>query len=87
MIKLLSFNGTHMFGCSDSLWTKTPYLDLAGLATWIHVMVTLRIDYCNALYGAMPLKAIQKLQFSKKKKIIWFTKELDSEGKFLKMKT
>lgn len=39
-----------------------PYLDMADLATWIHVTVTSSLDYCNALYFVLPPNSAQKFQ-------------------------
>lgn len=39
-----------------------PFLRHNDLATVIHTMVTLRPDYCNALYMGLPLSQIRKLQ-------------------------
>uniref|UniRef100_A0A803TWJ5 Reverse transcriptase domain-containing protein n=1 Tax=Anolis carolinensis TaxID=28377 RepID=A0A803TWJ5_ANOCA len=39
-----------------------PYLRKSDLATVVHVLVTSRLDYCNALYMGLPLKTARKLQ-------------------------
>ncbi|XP_061465627.1 uncharacterized protein LOC133376825 [Rhineura floridana] len=39
-----------------------PYLDRENLASVVHVLVTSKLDYCNALYVGLPLKTVQKLQ-------------------------
>ncbi|KAF7246443.1 Protein NEL [Varanus komodoensis] len=39
-----------------------PYLEYNCLATVTHVLVTSRLDFCNALYVGLPLKMVQILQ-------------------------
>ncbi|XP_061487326.1 prostacyclin synthase isoform X4 [Rhineura floridana] len=39
-----------------------PYLDRENLASVVHVLVTSKLDYCNALYVGLPLKTVRKLQ-------------------------
>ena len=39
-----------------------PYLDVGALTTLVHVLVVLRLDYCNALYVGLPLRLVWKLQ-------------------------
>lgn len=38
-----------------------PFLECEALLTVTHTL-TFRIDYCNMLYGGLPLKSIQQLQ-------------------------
>ena len=39
-----------------------PYLDTGFLTMLIHVLVVSRLDYCNALYGGLPLVLSERLQ-------------------------
>ncbi|KAF7235683.1 putative RNA-directed DNA polymerase from transposon BS [Varanus komodoensis] len=39
-----------------------PYLEYDCLATVTHVLVTSRLDFCNALYVGLPLKTVRILQ-------------------------
>lgn len=39
----------------------TPYLDLADIATRIHVIVTFRLEYCNAFYMGLLLRSAQRI--------------------------
>uniref|UniRef100_A0A803SZI2 ribonuclease H n=1 Tax=Anolis carolinensis TaxID=28377 RepID=A0A803SZI2_ANOCA len=39
-----------------------PYLEKSDLTMVVHVLVTSRLDYCNALYVGLPLKTVRKLQ-------------------------
>uniref|UniRef100_H3B777 Reverse transcriptase domain-containing protein n=1 Tax=Latimeria chalumnae TaxID=7897 RepID=H3B777_LATCH len=39
-----------------------PVLPHDSLSTLMHAFVTSRLDYCNALYAGLPLKAIRRLQ-------------------------
>uniref|UniRef100_A0A8C7DX51 MYCBP associated protein n=1 Tax=Naja naja TaxID=35670 RepID=A0A8C7DX51_NAJNA len=39
-----------------------PFLDRDALRTVTHALVTLRLDYCNALYLGLPLHTIRRLQ-------------------------
>ncbi|KAM3835771.1 uncharacterized protein M6D78_010277 [Vipera latastei] len=39
-----------------------PYLDRDALRTVTHVLVTSRLDYCNALYMGLPLRTTRRLQ-------------------------
>uniref|UniRef100_H3AGI1 Reverse transcriptase domain-containing protein n=1 Tax=Latimeria chalumnae TaxID=7897 RepID=H3AGI1_LATCH len=40
----------------------SPVLPHDSLSTLMHAFVTSRLDYCNALYAGLPLKAIRRLQ-------------------------
>ena len=39
-----------------------PYLDTGSLTMLVHVLVVLRLDYCNDLYLGLPLGLLQRLQ-------------------------
>ncbi|XP_061487037.1 uncharacterized protein LOC133387065 isoform X2 [Rhineura floridana] len=39
-----------------------PYLSKEDLTSVVHALITLRLDYCNALYVGLPLKTVRKLQ-------------------------
>ena len=41
------------------------FLEMLGLATVTHALVTSRLDYCNTLYVGLPLKMVRKLQLVK----------------------
>ena len=50
------------FDTIDHSIVLRSYLDVGTLTTLVHVLVVLRLDYCNALYMGLLLRLMQKLQ-------------------------